>query len=187
MTSRNHVNQKSLVNPSWKDSVAGEPLMAFSPYLSTRVNVLRAVADEVLGNLDQGFVTQIVDGSRIQRAEALMWLWTLGAYEVVRTMCQAKVCFSQHLVQELCELKTILAEVRMPAAKMEKPRRSPRTPIRSDRSPSGLDSARKDLLVGDPSAPSVFARDVLARFDSVFSSIASNDILSPHGAAYAAK
>jgi hypothetical protein len=25
----------------------------------------------------------------------LFWLWTLGAYEIVRTMCQAQSCFSE--------------------------------------------------------------------------------------------
>ncbi|TKB70289.1 MAG: hypothetical protein E8D52_04395 [Nitrospira sp.] len=43
------------INPTWEQVVEREPLMAFSFYLSGRVNVLLALKDEILGHLDQGF------------------------------------------------------------------------------------------------------------------------------------
>jgi hypothetical protein len=101
--------QQTLVNPTWAQIVEREPLIAFSHYLSGRVNVLCSFADEILENLDKGFSGQCVDGGRIERAESLMWFWLLGAYEVVRTMHQAKRCFSDRLVDELSSLKKILA------------------------------------------------------------------------------
>ncbi|MDL5502258.1 MAG: hypothetical protein QSU88_03485 [Candidatus Methanoperedens sp.] len=49
-----------------------------------------------------------------------MWFWTLGAYEVIRTMWQAEDCFSENFFKKFSELKNDLAKVRMPSSKMEK-------------------------------------------------------------------
>jgi len=171
-----------LLNPSWEQIVERDPLIAFSHYLCGRVHLLLAVADEIVENLDAGFSGESIDGGHVERAESLMWLWTLGAYEVVRTMCQAKVCFTPRAFDELNQLKKFLAAVRMPAAKMEKPRTS--TPVNSNRSPAGWDVARRDLLIGDPESKDVFARTLLAEFDRVFSSIKGNDVVARHEDAY---
>lgn len=40
--------QQTLVNPTWAQTVEREPLIAFSHYLSGRVNVLCSFADELL-------------------------------------------------------------------------------------------------------------------------------------------
>ena len=106
-----------LINPTCDEVLEREPFMGFSHYLSCRVNVLFSVADEIIENLDAGFSDDYVDGDRVGRADMLMWLWMLGAYEVVRTMCQAKACFSDRALSELQDLKTSLSVVRMPAAK----------------------------------------------------------------------
>jgi len=172
-----------LINPTWEQVVQREPLIAFSFYLSGRINVLLAFADEIIENLDRGFSGMVKDGSRIERAESLMWLWTLGAYEVVRTMCQAKGCFSEKALGDLSQLKKTLSAVRMPAAKMEKPGK--RVPVSSNRSPSGWDVANRDLLVNDPeSTPDVSARFILAEFNRVFSSITKDDVVGRHEESY---
>lgn len=44
-----------LINPTWEEMTAREPLLAFSFYLSGRVNVLLGIADEVVRHLDDGF------------------------------------------------------------------------------------------------------------------------------------
>lgn len=175
--------QHILVNPAWAQTVEREPLMAFSHYLSGRVNVLCSFADEIVENLDKGFAGQSVDGGRVERAESLMWFWLLGAYEVVRTMHQAKGCFSERLVQDLSSLKKTLAIVRMPAAKMEKPGK--KAAVTSNRSPSGWDAESRDLLVNDPAEnPDISARWILSEFDRVFSSITKRDVLAHHEKAY---
>jgi hypothetical protein len=172
-----------LINPTWEQVVEREPLIVFSFYLSGRINVLLGFASEIIENLDQGFSSTVIDGGRVERAESLMWLWTLGAYEVVRTMCQAKGCFSERTLGDLSQLKKTLSAVRMPAAKMEKPGKP--TPVTSNRSPSGWDVANRDLLVGDPeSTPDVSARSILREFDRVFSSITKNDVLGRHEESY---
>jgi hypothetical protein len=175
--------QQTFVNPTWAQTVEREPLVAFSHYLSGRVNVLCSFADEIIENLDEGFSGECVDGGQVERAESLMWFWLLGAYEVVRTMHQAKECFSERLVQDLGGLKKTLATVRMPAAKMEKPGK--RAAVTSNRSPAGWDIKNRDLLVNDPEeSPDVSARWMLAEFDRVFSSITKSDVLAHHEAAY---
>lgn len=171
-----------LVNPTWEQIVARDPLISFSHYLCGRVHVLLAIADEITENLEGGFSGQIVEGGQVERAESLMWLWTLGAYEVVRTMCQAKTCFTQPTLDELNQLKKLLSVVRMPAAKMEKP--GVKIPVSSNRSPAGWDVSRRDLLVNDPESTSIFARELLAEFERVFSSIKAADILGHHEDAY---
>jgi hypothetical protein len=178
--------QQILVNPTWAQTVEREPLIAFSHYLSGRVNVLCSFADEIVENLDKGFAGQRVDGGRVERAESLMWFWLLGAYEVVRTMHQDKGCFSERLVQDLCSLKKTLAIVRMPAAKMEKPGK--KIAVTSNRSPSGWDVESRDLLVNDPEEnPDISARWLLSEFDRVFSSITKTDVLAHHEKAYVGK
>src|ERR1035438_4618761 len=71
--------EQTLVNVTWAQIVEREPLIAFSHYLSGRVNVLCLFADEIIENLDKGFSGQCVNGSQIERAESLMWFWLLGA------------------------------------------------------------------------------------------------------------
>lgn len=175
-----------LINPTWEQIVERDPLIAFSFYLSGRKNVLLAIADEIIENLDQGFSGAIVDGGQVARAESLFWLWSLGAYEIVRTMCQAKKCFSQKSFDEIMGLKKNLTAIRMPAAKMEKPGK--KVPVTSNRSPSGWDAANRDLFVGDPeSTPDISARNILTEFDRVFASITKDDVLAHHEESYLEK
>jgi hypothetical protein len=173
-----------LIDPTWEEIVERDPLIAFSHYLSGRVHVLVDVACEILEHLDRGFVDSRVDAGRIARAESLMWLWILGAYEVVRTMSQAKACFSDSAFEELVRLKKRLSSVRMPAAKMEKP--GEKIPVNSNRSPAGWDMANRDLLVNAPEEqPDISARFLLAEFDRVFSSLTKQDVLLAHEKSYA--
>ena len=173
-------------NQTWEQMVEREPLIAFSWYLSGRVNVLLSISHEIIDCLDRGFTGRTIDGSLVERAESLMWLWILGAYEVVRTICQARGCFSEHAAAEFARLKIILTSVRIPAAKMEKPGKK-QTPVSSDRSPSGWDIVAKDLLVNDPTdatVPIVSARSLLAEFERVMSSLTNADVLDRHEATY---
>jgi hypothetical protein len=175
--------KETLINPTWEQVVEHDPLIAFSFYLCGRKNVLFTIADEIIENLDQAFAETYIDGGRLERAESLMWLWTFGAYEVVRTMCQAKDCFSQRAFDELSKLKKMLSTARMPAAKMEKPGK--KAPVTSNRSPAGLDVSNRDLLVSDPeSTPDISARFILMEFNRVMSSITKDDILGHHEESY---
>lgn len=110
-----------------------------------------------------------------------MWFWTLGAYEVIRTMCQSKICFSESFYKKISELKNDLAKARIPSAKMEK--KGKKMPIGSNRSPDGWDIPNKDLLVGDPEDP-ISGRKLLEKYDNVLSSLTIEDIKARHENAY---
>lgn len=172
-----------LINPTEEQIFERDPVSFFSFYLSGRVMVLSALSEEIIENLERGFSMQCVDGESVGRADSLMWLWLLGAYEVVRTMNQAKLCFSARVSGELASLKKLLAVVRMPAAKMEKSGK--KSPVTSNRSSSGWDVVNRDLLVNDPEDNRVIsARFVLAEFDRVFCGITKPDILATHEQSY---
>lgn len=149
------------------------PLAAFSLYLAGRHAVLLAIAAEIGQHLDAG--------SR-DRASDLMWLWTLAAYEVTRTICQAQACFSPRFYREVSALKTDLERVRVPNTKMEKikyDRKDRPVPVCSDREADVWDPARRDLLVGDP-ADLVSARRLLAEYTRVLASLTAEDVLMRH-------
>jgi hypothetical protein len=156
------------------------PLWRFSPYLFGRINVLMGIRIEILECLDRTF-GESVDFTQLERAEELAWLWTLGAYEVVRTMCQAKSCFSLRAENALRDLKRTIGKVRIPAAKMEVPGK--RTPVTSARSPAGVDAKNKDILLGAP-GQELSCREILASFYGVLSAIAPEDVVLPHEASY---
>ena len=165
-----------------EEMVERDPLISFSWYLSGRVSCLRELGSEVLENLETACSGDVVDGGRFGRAGMLMWFWTLGAYEVVRTMCQARECFTPELSNQLASLKTELAQARMPVAKMEPPGK--RRAVTSGRSPEEWDVPNRDLLVGDPTGQMISARHLLKRFDDVVSSIEPGDILCRHEDSY---
>ena len=164
------------------DMLDRNPLMKYSFYASGRIEVLISVRKEIIGELDLAFQhAKSLKFEHIHRAEWLSWLWVLGAYEVVRTMLQAKHCFTEDFTASLIELKKELAKVRMPMAKME--RQGKCTPVTSNRSSAGIDHASYDLLVGDPDNPHSL-RSMLEKFVDVFNGINTVDVISSHEVAY---
>ncbi len=161
--------------------MAREPLLAFSFILSTRNNQLATVADEILELLDSGISEQFIDGGKVTKAGILMWLWTLGAYEVVRTMCQATNCFSSEYMEKLVPLKRKLGKIRMPDSKMEK--QGKRQPVSSNRSPWCELPKSRDLLVGDPKEP-YSARKIIDEYFSIINSLSSEDVKGSHEESY---
>jgi hypothetical protein len=161
---------------SVEDFECENPLWRFSPYLWGRVQILFGLQQEILQGLDEGFGS-VTNVDLVARSEASLWLWVLGAYETVRTMCQANSSFSLQALDTLQGLKRDLGKVRMPAAKMEYAGRG--EPVTSYRSPAGLDAKNKDLLIGSPDAP-VSGRALLARFYEVVTSLRQEDVLQAH-------
>jgi hypothetical protein len=175
-----------LLNPTWEELVASDPLIAFSWYLSGRKNCVLKLGREILAELDDAFSGSVIDGGQLARAEMLMWFWTLGAYEVIRTMCQARNCFSPQLYAELKFLREELTQARIPAAKMEQPRLGRKTarPVTSNRSPADWNEADRDLLIGDPTTSMISARHLVTRFEVVITGITPADIVARHEDSY---
>lgn len=162
-----------------------EPLAAFSFYLAGRHRVLLTVAAEIVGHLDSCDADGLPAASR-RRASDLMWLWTLGAYEVARTVCQAQGCFAPRFLRELGGVKVELEQVRVATAKMERVKydRKDRTvPVGSNRAPDLWRRADRDLFVGDPTR-AVSARGLLAAYGRVMASLTAEEVLMRHEAAY---
>jgi hypothetical protein len=143
------------------------------------------VREEIIKELDLAYQdTESPLPDHVIRAEKLSWLWILGAYEVVRTMSQAKQCFSERAQIALGGIKKELSKVRMPSAKMEQQGRYVAVPSR--RSPAGLDLHERDLLIGDPGS-SHSLRQLLDQFAKVFTSFEAADISNSHESAYPSK
>lgn len=163
------------------------PLTGFSRYLAGRHHALLAIAAEIVDHLGAcGPDEATVRSAARARASDLMWLWTLGAYEVVRTMCQARACFSDRVHGELSDLKLELERVRVPNTKMERikyDRKDRSVPVASDRAPEIWDDAHRDILVGDPADPRS-ARRLLAMYARVLSSLTAEDVRMRHEDAY---
>nr|WP_298521991.1 hypothetical protein [uncultured Halomonas sp.] len=95
------------------------PLMAFAPLMEMQVRSLDEMAGAIEETLDASFTGgSNVDGALMSKVYGLIWLWVLGVYEVLRTMCQAKECFSQSLGEQLCSQKRYFAKLRMPLQNM---------------------------------------------------------------------
>ena len=159
------------------------PLAAFSFYLSSRHQVPLSISKEIGECLEACASSEgAFPHEARMRASDLMWLWTLGAYEVVRTMCQANRCFSERFRRSLSHLKVDLERVRVPNTKLERikyNRRDRTIPVTSDRGPDVWDDANKDLLVGDP-ADAVSCRMLLTSYESVMSSLTPDDVKMSH-------
>jgi len=177
---KDRINIKCLVNPTLEEILEREPLLAFSFYLSEKNNLLLDLSDKILKNLDKGFGDTIYT-EFIANASSWTWFWTLGAYEVVRTISQAKVCFSDTFIQKIIELKKQLAIVRMPSAKMEE--QGENKPVNSNRSPDDWDIERKDLLIGSPKNPKS-VRQLIELYDKTFCSLKPNDVIMHHQKSY---
>ncbi len=170
-----------LSNPADEEIYAREPLLAFSFYLSGCNNTLLSFSKEILEKLDNGFEGQTIHAGLIGNASALLWLWTLGAYEVIRTISQAKECFSDSFIEKVTKLKKELAIVRMPSAKMEVVGKN--MPVNSNRSPDGWDIENKNLLIGSPENP-VSARYLLDLYKKTILSLSIEDVRKRHQDSY---
>ena len=104
------------------------------------------------------------------------WFWTLGAYEVTRTMDQhSAACFSNRLQKNIKTQKKILVELRVPFAKQEYAGEGRKGSL------SSLTSAR---LHGDfgfgyiIKGERYLSNDVVASFSNFIDSIEDCDIIS---------
>lgn len=101
-----------------REMVAKDPLIKFSHYTVFHVNYLRDLGGEINLKTDE-FSCNIIDAKEFNNCYGKFWLWVLGAYEVIRTLDQNKVCFASSLQTRISEQKFVLAEIRMPFAKLE--------------------------------------------------------------------
>jgi hypothetical protein len=174
-----------LINPTEAEELNRETLLKFSFYLSSRVIQLLSLGEEIEGKLEVGLSEEIIDGRALGKSGVLAWLWVLGAYELVRTMCQPQDAFSSEAHSRLVTLKRRLEIVRMPDAKMEPKGRN--HPANSNRCPPHWDTANKDIILGDFDSGTDRFRLLLRDLDEVMASITIDDVLLHHQETYRRK
>ncbi len=172
-----NTRMKCLFNPTEEERLEREPLLKYSFYLSSKNILLLNTIDTIIENLDTGFSENFTNADVISDGSILTWFWTLGAYEIIRTMSETNDCFSERINEKLKTLKRELAKARMPSSKMEK--KGKKIPVNSNRSFDHWDVKKKDLLIGDPDLP-ISARDLFELYDSTLSLITVDDVLKKH-------
>ena len=161
------------------------PLVAFSPYTHSQVEILSQLGASLLAELDAAIREKQIDGQRFNRAYAMFWLWVLGAYEVTRTMVQARSCFSGAFAERVATLKKRIAKLRMPFAKQEYAggNRCTSRPISGEASVTGIDCEARDFLfaVGEERFS---VRALVLDFTALFKRVKRSDVLKDHREAY---
>jgi hypothetical protein len=177
-------------NDAIEQMLNDNPLIGFSIYTEGQWETVRDLGQEVIQGLEKtitkgdGTASTTVDGTGFQRSYGQFWLWVLGAYEIVRTMCQAEKCFSPRLNSELTKLKKRLSTIRVPFAKQELPgRRKKRVPVGGEPSVFAIGDSPCDLTykVDDQE---ISARKLIAEFERVFEGISRADVLADHRTSY---
>lgn len=103
------------------------PLIKFSIATQIQYDALCRMQDRITNILDNELILKEeplhIDATAQREAWGFFWLWVLGAYELVRTMHQAKECFDGDVAQMLSMCKGILTDIRIPFAKQERVRK----------------------------------------------------------------
>jgi hypothetical protein len=165
------------------------PLSAFSFYTEVHFRVLKKTGKEIYAMLDNAFkdsyfeekVLHGVDHNDLLEVYGLFWLWTLGAFELTRTMSTAKKCFVPEMHKKLDNLRAHLAMIRNPFAKQQP--RGKRQPIRGEASISDIDGTKKDICFS-AEGNKFWVRDEIRTFEDLIESITIKDILATFSASF---
>jgi hypothetical protein len=164
------------------------PLIGFSIYTDSQSKTVQTFGREILDCLQTGISPDPNGGSgsrcdaqTVMRAHGLFWLWVLGAYEVVRTMCQAKQCFTPAAATQIKTLERSLWQLRIPFAKQELPGKN--APVHAELSIHGVRHSPPDLRYS-VEGQVVSARDLIEQFGAVFAGIARSDVVADHRITY---
>lgn len=152
-----------------------EPLLYFSLYTAVQVDILKSIARELTQISDKWGApngqARVIEN--IQRYYGLFWLWTLGAYEVVRTMdANSEKCFGEDARKRIKVVKGKLAEIRMPFAKQQL--RSSVIPLNSENSFVNVTNGLCFEIKGEILNSADIIRDTI----ELFSSITRQDVVS---------
>ncbi len=109
------------------------------------------------------------------------WFWTLGDYEVLRTMDQHSQRFEEPIRTEIRRLKDLLAGIRMPFAKQEFERQKGRegkkgVPIKNEAFPIGVGSDGETMIFEIKGVP-YNAAELIKEIEGFFCNIRSSDVL----------
>lgn len=156
------------------------PLARFSIYTYLQQQVLERTSAELCELLDNAFIAgRCVSASSLNEVYGQFWLWTLGAYEMVRTMAPHKSCFSPQYAEEIFAAKQRLATLRMPFAKQElKGRRG--SALNTEASIAQVDTTRRDAAF-IINSECYWIRVELERFQQLLDCASTENVLRPMG------
>ncbi len=121
------------------------------------------------------------DANTINNVYGLFWLWTLGAYEVVRTMTQARSSFSATVHEKLLNYKHKISKIRIPFAKQEY--QGKKRPIFNEASIHGMNGTKGDMSF-QVEGTEYSTRSLMEEFRTLMSSINRSDIIHRHQESY---
>jgi len=155
--------------------VAENPLLRFSLYTHLQSRAILDLGESIKFQLDS--ILRKQGKADVSQGDAFgdIWLWTIGAYEVVRTMADPKwkESWSESKYEEIVTCKRRIADIRVPFAKQEL--RSGEA-ITAENSIYGLDHDKRTYFfqIGD----NVFdIREEIDLFEELISGISPEDVL----------
>lgn len=154
-----------------------EPLLKFSPYTVDQIGTLKSLGREIEEILDSSIQVGndgSVDVERSKEVYSKFWLWTLGAFEVTRTMESAKACFSADVHSRFRDFKIRLVKLRIPFTKQQLAGR--REVARGEASVYGIDGNKKDFLF-KIEGNKYWVRELLQEFTALVDGIKRRDVL----------
>lgn len=152
------------------------PLLEFSVYTNTQIELLNKLESEI-----NSMMAQRRDAQVINDIYGSFWLWVLGAYEVVRTMSQARSSFTPEVTQRLKDYKRKIAKIRIPFAKQEYHGRN--RPIFNEASMSGMNTETGDMFFRIEGVE-FSSMSLMKGFHDLMASIRPTDILRRHDESY---
>ncbi|TSE13456.1 hypothetical protein C1D09_003845 [Mesorhizobium intechi] len=148
-----------------------KPLLAFSLYTQAQADKLQRMRDEIEALMADTGTNEVFN--EWQRATDFFWFFTLGAYEVLRTMDQHNRCFVPLVGSKITEMKRRIAPLRMPFAKQEY--QGGGGPIGGENSIVGFKNGSFQYRVGD----TVFdVRETMAAVCDFLGGIKRDDVLA---------
>ena len=94
------------------------PLLRFSVYTELQAQIILKLGEKIDVLVKASFLKEKnINGKYISQAHGNFWLWILGAFEILRTMADAKSCWSEAKYSEIKKLKIKISKIRGPFAK----------------------------------------------------------------------
>jgi hypothetical protein len=163
-------------NNSFDQILSENPLINYSVYTNSQVKLLIKLEENINKMIPNG-----KDGQILNDIYGSFWLWTLGAYEVVRTMVQAKSCFTPEVHRRLMCYKRKIAKIRIPFTKQEFQGKN--KPIFNEASMSGMNIKTGNMFFTIDKVK-YSSKALMKEFHKLMKSIASSDITQSHKDSY---
>lgn len=160
------------------------PSLGFSIYSVTQVRLLQKFGDQFVQSADQLMSKapeRLFDGEDHLDTYGQFWLWVLGAYEVTRTMKEARSCFSSGASARIAAFNQRLSKVRMPFAKQQ--HRGKKSMVAGEPAVNAFDFNRRDLVFRIENTD-FYAKDFIRDFNDLIDGIEAEDVIRPIHAAF---